>query len=94
MYALLKLIKRFSDDPRLPLIPKVGPSPNIEKLFLQLSESDDELLSTPKMITYLAMSLPKLQKPALSNVIPYPLYTYFSLSLFNILIAPNKQLLN
>ena len=47
-------IKRFSDDSNLPLILRVGPSPNIEKLFLWFSEWDDELLSTPKMITFLA----------------------------------------
>ena len=34
-FALVKLILNFfSGDPRLPLIPKVGPSPNIKKLFL------------------------------------------------------------
>ena len=41
------------------------------------------------------MSLPKLHKPALSNFIPYILYTYFFLSLlFTILVAANKQLLH
>ena len=47
------------------------------------------------MITFLAKSLSKLHEPALSNVIPHPLYTYFSLSLFfTILVALNKQFLN
>ena len=64
-------------------------------MFLRLSEWDDELLSKPKIITFLAASISKLQKLPLSNVIPYPLYRYFSLSLFfSILVAPNKQFLN
>ena len=29
--------KLFSGKPKLPLIPKVGPSPNTKKLFLRLS---------------------------------------------------------
>ena len=41
------------------------------------------------------MSLLKLHEPALSNIIPYPLYTNFTLSLFcTRLVAPNKQFLN
>ena len=46
-------IKRFSDDSNLPLIVRFGPSPDIEKLFLWFPEWDDELLSTPKMRTFL-----------------------------------------
>ena len=47
------------------------------------------------MITFLAKSLPKLHEPALSNVIPYPLYTYFSILLFfTVKVALNKQFLN
>ena len=62
---------------------------------MQLSTCDDELLSTPKIITFLAVSLPELHETVLLNVIPYPLYTYFFLSLFlAILVAPNKQFLN
>ena len=76
MLALLKLKSNiFSGAPKLPLIPKVGALP--KKLFLWLSEGDDELLSTPKIIIFLAVSLSKLQKPALSNVILYPLYHSF-----------------
>ena len=72
-----------------PLISKVEPSTNIKKLFLRLSEWDDE--STPKIITFLVVSISKLQIPTLSNVIPYPLYTFFSLSLFFIIfVNPNK----
>ena len=95
MFELVKFILNvFSGDPKLPLIQKVGPSPNIKKLSLRLSEGDDELLSTPKIITFLAKSLSKLREPVLSNVIPYPLYTYFSLLLFyTILVVPKKQFL-
>ena len=75
VFASLKLISNFfSGAPKLPLIPKVGPLPNIKKLFLRLSEWDGEILSTSKIITVLAVSLSKLQKTALSNVILYPLY--------------------
>ena len=80
---------------KLPLIPKVGTSLSTKRLFLQLSACDDELLLTPKIITFLAVSLSKLHEPTLSNVVPQPLYTYFSLSLlFTTLVAPNKQFLN
>ena len=72
----------YSGEPNFPLIPNAGLSPNIKKVFLRLSEWDDELLSTPKIITFLAMLLSKLHQPTLSNVIPYLLYTYFSLSLY------------
>ena len=52
--------KLCSGKPKLPLIPKVGSSTNTKKLFLWLSAWDDELLSAPKIITFLAVSLPKL----------------------------------
>ena len=54
MFALVKLINFFSAEPKLPLIPKGGPKPNIKKLFLQLTTCDDEQLSTPKIINSLA----------------------------------------
>ena len=67
MFALLKLILiSFYDEPKLPLIPKVGPSAEIKKI-LWLSAWDDELLSTPKIIAFLAVLLSKLLKLALSN---------------------------
>ena len=62
---------------------------------MQLSTCDDRLSSTPKIITFLVVSLPKLHQSVLLNVIPWPLYTYFSFSLlFTILVASNKQFLN
>ena len=48
-----------------------------------------------KIITFLAKSLSRFRGPELSNVIPYPLYTYFPLRPFlTILIAANRQFLN
>ena len=70
MFSLLKLILNFfSREPKLPLILKFGPSPDTEKLFLRLSERDEELLSNPKNMIFLAVSLSKLPELALSNVI-------------------------
>ena len=45
-------------------------SPNTEKLLLQLSVWDDELLSIPKIITFLERSLSKLHETAPLNCIP------------------------
>ena len=94
--ALLTLILYFfCSEPKLPLIPQVGPSPSTKKLFLLLPVWDHELLATSKISIFLGISLLKLHEPALSNVIPYPLYTYFSLSrFFTRLVFPNKQFLN
>ena len=59
----------FSGEPKLPLIPNVGPSPSTKKLFLRFSAWNDDLLSTPKIITFLGKSLSKIHEPAISNVI-------------------------
>ena len=48
----------------------VNPPPNTRKLFLRLSVRDDELSSTPKIITSLAKSLSNLDELNPSNVIP------------------------
>ena len=50
-----------------------------------------KLLSAPKIRKLLAVLLPKLHEPALSNAIPYSLYTYFLSVLLATLNAPNKQ---
>ena len=42
----------------LSLMPSVGTSPINKKLFLWLSVWDDKVLSTPKIATFLAKSLP------------------------------------
>ena len=49
-------------------------SPYIKNLFLRLSAWDNELLSTPKIITFLAKLIPKFHRPALSNTIWYLLH--------------------
>ena len=53
----------------------------------------DELMSTPKVITFLANPMPRNEKlPCLSNPIPYPEYPYLSIPAFLVkLTAPNKQ---
>ena len=53
-----------------PLIPKVGPKPDIKKLFLRLLICDDEQLLTSKIIKFLAVLLPKLYQSPPSNDIP------------------------
>ena len=57
----------FSALPTLPLISSVGPS--INKLLSRLSVWDDKLLSTPKITTFLANSLPNAQEPLPSNIL-------------------------
>ena len=62
---------------------------------MQLSEWDEEHYQHQKTITFLAKSLSELHEHALSKVNLYPLYTYFSFSLFfTILVAPNKKIFN
>ena len=75
---------------------KAGHLPTTKKLFLRLLSWDDELLSTLKITTFSAKSLPKFYEPVPSNAIPQPLiHALFSLLLFfTILVASNKQLLN
>ena len=63
-----------SAAPALSLIPSVLPSPNTYKLFFKLSALDDELLSTPNIVTFLVKSLPKLHESSPSNAILLPLY--------------------
>ena len=71
VFALLKLtLKCSSSAPMLPLISSVGPSPNTKKLFFQLSVWDNELISTPKIMTFLTMPLPKLPELNLPNAVP------------------------
>ena len=71
MFALPKLILNFfSGAPKLPLILKVSPQPNTKTLFMRLSGFDHELLSIPKIITFLAWPLSKLHSACPSNAIP------------------------
>lgn len=59
----------LSGELNVTLIPSSVPSTTTQKLFLQLSALDDELLSIPKVITFLAKALSRFHVPALSSVI-------------------------
>ena len=74
--------------------PCVGPSPRIKISFFLLSIFVDELISTPKIITFLPVAPLTCEKSrCLSNPLPHPKYLYLSISTFLVnLIAPNKQL--
>ena len=71
----------------------VGPLPRIKVSFFLLSNFVDELISTPKIITFLPVLPEGCEKhPSLSNPIPLLEYPYLSISLFLVnLTAPNKQ---
>ena len=60
--------------------------------FFLLSIFVDELLSTPKIITFLPISLPTEKDVSLSNPILYPEHPYLSMPAFLVnLTDPNKQ---
>ena len=71
VFALVKLILNFgSPATALILRSSIGHSPNTKNLFLRLSASDDELLSTSKMAIFQKKkSLLKLHQLAPSNAI-------------------------
>ena len=74
MNTIVKLILDFfSTAPVQSLMPWVRPWPNTKKLFSLLSVWDDELLSTPKIVTFLVKSLRKLHESSPSNAIPQSL---------------------
>ena len=61
----------------------VGPLPRIKISFSLLSILVDELISTPKIITFLRVPTIGCEKyPYLSNPIPYPEHLYLSTSAF------------
>ena len=63
--------------------------------FFLLSIFVDELISTPKIIIFLPVSLSIEKDHCLSNPIPYPKYLYLSISVFLVnLTDPNKQFSN
>ena len=63
--------------------------------FFLLSIFVEELISTPKIITFLPKSLPNEKDVSLSNPIPYPEYPYSSISAFLVsLTDQNKQFSN
>ena len=96
VFALLKLILNFfSVALTLPLISSAGLSHNTKKLFLRLPTFDDELLSIPKITSFLVKLLLKFNETAPSNITLQTLYTYLFLTLFfTILVVPNKQFFN
>ena len=60
--------------------------------FFLLSIFVDELISTPKIITFLPKSLPNEKDVSLSNPMPYQEYPYLLISAVLVnLIYPNKQ---
>ena len=60
--------------------------------FFLLSIFADELISAPKIITFLPMSLPNEKDVSLSDPMPYPEYPYLSISAFLVNVTdPNKQ---
>ena len=67
--------------------------PRIKMPFFLLSTIVDELISIPKIITFLPVPPIGCEKnPFLSNAIPYPEYLYLSISAFLVkLTAPNKR---
>ena len=73
--------------------PCVGPLPRIKMSFFLLSILAYEFISTPKIITFLPVLLPIEKDASLSNHMPYPEYSYLSISAFLVnLTDPNKQL--
>ena len=75
------------------LILVLGLYPKSKYLFFLLSVFAEELISTPKIITFLPNPIPGDEKlPYLSNPIPCPEYLHLSISAFLVkLTAPNKH---
>ena len=73
--------------------PCVGPFLTIKVSFFLLSIFVYELISTPKILTFLPNPVPENEKlPCLSNPIPNPKYLYLSMPTFLVKVtAPNKQ---
>ena len=79
LYFLVKLIQYIFSALSVFSNPCVGPIPRIEMPFFLLSIFVDELISTPKIITFLPLSLPTEKDVFLSNPIPYLEYPYLSI---------------
>ena len=73
--------------------PCTGPLPKIKISFFLLSVFVDELIFTPKIITFLRNPVSGNEKrPCLSNPVPHPEYPYLPMSAFSIkLTASIKQ---
>ena len=74
IYVYIKILKLvlnfFSSSTKPSLISSTGPSPNIKKIFLRFLERLKELLLTPKIATFQANLLLKLNYTDTSNAIP------------------------
>ena len=93
MPGLLKLIKYWLSAVNVLFNPFVGPLSRIKISFPLLSMCTDELISAPKIVTFLH-TLPsgKEYSPQVLNSIPKPQYEYLSGSAFSVnLTPPNKQ---
>ena len=76
--------------------PYVDPSPRIKVSFPLISICRDELISAPKIMTFLPMrpSINEYSEQE-TNPMPWPLYLYLSRSAFLVSFKnPNKQLFN
>ena len=72
--------------------PCVDNLPRTKMCFFLLSILVDELISTPKIITFLPKSLPNEKDVSLSNPMSYQEYPYLLISAVLVnLIYPNKQ---
>ena len=92
VFFLVKLIQYSFSTLSVCSNPCVGPLPRIKMSFFLLSIFDDELISTPKIIIFLSISLPIEKDVSLSKPIPYPEYPYLSISAFLVnLTDQNKQ---
>ena len=92
VFFLVKLIEYIFSALSVYSNPCVGPLPRIKMSFFLLSIFADELISTPKVFTFLPTSLPNEKDISLSNPMPYPEYTYLSISAFLVnLTDPNNQ---
>ena len=90
----VKLIKYIFSADSVWSNPCVGPLPQeLKHNFLLLSILVDELISAPKIITFLpVLPLGCEKNPFLSNAIPYPEHLYQTISTFLVNVtAPYKQ---
>ena len=74
LLCLVRLIEYKFSAASLRSNPCVRPLPRIKMPFFLLSICEDEIMSTPKIITFLPTSSSIEKNPFLSNPIPYPEY--------------------
>ena len=91
--VLCKLIEYIFSAVSVCSNPCVQHLPKIKISFFLFSIGTEELIYTPKIITFLPNPIPGNEKlPCLSNPTPYLEYLYLSISAFLVkLTAPNKK---